>query len=285
MSRPKAQSLMAFSSKTNTANYDLTFHRLNLEVNPEVDYIKGEVTSHYKVTQALSTIVFDLSDALTVTSVTKNGKALAFSQNTNDELIINLEKQYAQGTVDSLTIAYEGVPAKEEQAFTITSHNNVPALYTLSEPYGAKDWWPCKQDINDKIDAVEINITAPSKYVAVANGLETKTHCDTTHKTTTFKHNYPIPSYLIAIAVTNYEVYTHTVGEGDDAFDIVNYVYPESRATAEKNTKVTVDIMNVFQELFEAYPYKDEKYGHAQLIGMVGWNIPLFLLWGISADI
>ena len=29
-------------------------------------------------------------------------------------------------------------------------------------------------------------------------------------KTTHFKHRYPIPAYLIAIAVTNYEVYSHT---------------------------------------------------------------------------
>jgi hypothetical protein len=36
-------------------------------------------------------------------------------------------------------------------------NNGSNTLYTLSEPFGARDWWPCKQDLkNDKIDTIDV---------------------------------------------------------------------------------------------------------------------------------
>jgi aminopeptidase N len=144
----------------------------------------------------------------------------------------------------------------------------------LSEPYGAKGWWPCKQDLNDKIDAIDVFITTPvfnasnEELVAVSNGVEQEQSVDGNFKTTHFKHQYAIPAYLIAIAVTNYEVYSHEVPNNGNPFDIVNYVFPESLAEAQANTPITVDIMNLFTDLFEEYPFANEKYGHAEF----GWG-------------
>jgi aminopeptidase N len=72
----------------------------------------------------------------------------------------------------------------------------------------------------------------------------------------------------VAIAATNYEVYSHTVDNNGSPFDIVNYVYPEDLAYAQARTPVTVDIMNLYSDLFEEYPFANEKYGHAQF----GWG-------------
>src|SRR5690606_1218168 len=116
------------------------------------------------------------------------------------------------GTYQTLEVTYEGVPPFGEQAFTTQMHNGVPVLYTLSEPFGARDWWPCKQDLNDKIDTIDVFITAPSQYVSVSNGVEQSQTVNDGLKTTHFSHNYPIPAYLIAIAVTNYSVFTQTAG-------------------------------------------------------------------------
>jgi len=98
--------------------------------------------------------------------------------------------------------------------------------------------------------------------------LEISQTVEDSDKTTHFKHRHPIPAYLIAFVVTNYEVYSHTVPNNGNPFDIVNYVYPESLVTAQASTEITVDIMDVFINLFEEYPFADEKYGHAQF----GWG-------------
>ena len=135
-------------------------------------------------------------------------------------------------------------------------------------------WWPCKQDLIDKIDSIDVFMTTPrfnasnEEYISVSNGVEQSQITNGSEKTTHFKHRYPIPAYLIAIASTNYQVYSHTVPNNGNPFDIVNYVYPESLGTAQNSTPITVDIMTLFNSLFEEYPFANEKYGHAEF----GWG-------------
>lgn len=266
-----AASKIHFKENPNTSNYDITYHKLEFSVDPAVADIAGKVTTTFTALENLATITFDLDDALVVSSVTQNGNSLSFSQNSADELVIMLQNTLNQGNATSVVIEYNGTPmSKGFDSFTSSTHgpDSTPILSTLSEPYGALDWWPCKQDLNDKIDVIDIYITAPKQYTAVANGLEQSTVISSENKTTHFKHQYPIPAYLIAIAVTNYETYSHTVPNNGNPFPIVNYVYPESLTSAQNSTGITVDIMNHFINLFGNYPFENEKYGHAQF----GWG-------------
>jgi aminopeptidase N len=261
----RAKQLKDFKTNENTASYDLLSQKLELEVDPAVHYIKGKVTTEFRITENTSTITFDLSDKLEVSSVTALNENLSFTQ-TSDELIIIYPKDLCQDATHTVTVAYEGAPKKNAggDGFVTTSHNNTPSLYTLSEPYGSREWWPCKQDLNDKIDHIDVIITAPAAYKAVSNGMVISETQEGALMTTHWQHNYPIPTYLIGIAVTDYEVFSQKVEHNGHSFDIVNYVYPESKKKARKHTKVTVEIMNLFQDLFGDYPYKNEKYGHAE---------------------
>ncbi len=261
----KAVKLQDFQANENTASYDLLSHTLALEVDPAEHYIKGAVTTEFRVLENTDTITFDLSDNLEVSSVTGDQATLQFTHE-NNELSISFTNDLCEAATHTVTIAYEGIPNKNPSGdgFVTTTHNNTPSLYTLSEPYGSRDWWPCKQDLNDKIDQIDVIITAPAAYKAVSNGMVISETQEGAMVTTHWQHNYPIPSYLIGIAVTDYEVFSQTVERNGHSFDIVNYVYPESREKAEEYTKVTVEIMNLFQDMFGDYPYKDEKYGHAE---------------------
>jgi aminopeptidase N len=270
-----AYSVANFRANANTGNYDLTYHRLEFTLDPSIAFISGEVTSYFIAKEDLSQITFDLDDNLTVSQVTQDGNPLSFSQNSDDELIITLPQVQNQGVLDSLTVSYSGNPESSGfGSFEQSTHNGDPIIWTLSEPYGAKAWWPCKQDLIDKIDEIDVYITTPQfnpsneEYIAVSNGLEQSQTVNGMNKTTHYKHQYPIPAYLIAIAVTNYEVYTDEVPNNGDPFDVVNYVFPESLVTAQSSTPFTVDVMDLFINLFEEYPYSDEKYGHAEF----GWG-------------
>lgn len=259
----------------NTANYDVKYHRLDLHVDPAVSQISGEITTYFEANEAMTEITFDLAENMTVTQVLQRGSSLSFVQNTDDELVITLPATQAQGILDSLSVTYSGNPISSGfGSFEQTTHNGDPIMWTLSEPYGAKGWWPCKQDLIDKIDSIDVLVTTPEfnasneSYVVASNGLEISQVVENSEKTTRFKHRHPIPAYLIAFAVTNYEVYSHTVPNNGNPFDIINYVYPESLVTAQTSTEITVDIMDIFTDLFEEYPFSDEKYGHAQF----GWG-------------
>ena len=253
-----------FSATMNTGNYDVKYHKLEFTLNPAVASISGVVTTHFEAKELMTEITFDLASNMTVSQVLQNGASLAFSQNSNDELIITLQQAVAEGNIGIVEITYSGNPVSSGfGSFAQTSHNGDPIIWTLSEPYGAKGWWPCKQDLNDKIETIDVYITTPQfnpdneEYIAVSNGVEQSQTVTGTTKTTHFKHEYPIPAYLIAVAVTNYAVYSHTVPNNGNPFDIVNYVYPENLSTAQASTAVTVPIMNLYSNLFEEYPFVD----------------------------
>lgn len=264
-----AHKIINYKANINTANYDVIYHRFDWVIDPAIAFISGSVTTSFTAKENLTSVTFDLADNMTVSEVTQNGTLIPFSQNTNDELIITLSQTLLLGQSSTVKITYSGNPESSGfGSFEQTTHNGNPIIWTLSEPYEAKGWWPCKQDLNDKIDEIDVYITAPQQYVAVSNGLEQSQTINGNNKTTHFKHQYPIPAYLIAIAVTNYSVYTHEVANNGNPFDIINYVYPENLAYAQANTGITVDIMNLFTDLFEEYPFAEEKYGHAQF----GWG-------------
>lgn len=263
-----ASNLMQFVPNPDTQNYDVTYHKLEFTVDPDVYFISGKVTTTYTALANMNTIYFDMANELTVTSVKQNGVNLTFSENGANELIINFPTTQASGTTGTVEITYSGVPPSNGfNAFTTEVRNNgSKTLFTLSEPFGARDWWPCKQDLNDKINSIDVYITAPSEYVAVSNGVEPEAPVVTgANKTTHFHHGYPIPAYLICMAVTDYTVYNQTAGTAPNTYPIVNYIYPESfNAGVQNQLNQTPLLLNLFSNLFEIYPFHNEKYGHAQ---------------------
>ena len=269
-----AASTMNVQVNPNTQNYDITYHELRFTVDPNntTPYITGAVKTTFTALSNMNTVTFDMATALVVSSVTMNSTNLTFTQ-ANYELVINLPATLAAGNSATVTINYAGSPPQGEGAFTRSTHSGTPVIFTLSEPYGARDWWSCKQDLNDKVNLIDVYITAPSAYSSVANGVQQSVTTVGANKTTYFRHSYPIPAYLVAIAVTNYQVYNQQGGLGTLAspyFPIVNYLYPESYASATSATQLgtTPTIINLFESLLEPYPFRNEKYGHAQF----GWG-------------
>lgn len=263
-----ASSLMNVAVNPDTQNYDVTYHKIELTVNPALvsGQMSGKVTTTFTALGNMTSVVFDFNDNLTVSSVKQGASNLTFSQNA-EELIINLGATQMAGTSATVEITYSGIPESDEDAYVRSTHNGSPIIWTLSEPFGARDWWPCKQDLNDKADSIDIYITAPQQYTAVANGLQMSATTSGTSKTTHFHHGYPIPAYLVAFAVSNYATFTLQAGTAPNTFPIVNYVYPENLSSAQAEIQETVGIMDLFESLFETYPFSNEKYGHCQFGG------------------
>ncbi len=174
-----------------------------------------------------------------------------------------------EGTVvgiDSIKVSYEGVPPENGSgSFTIGEHAGVPILSTFSEPYGAADWWPCSQDLNDKVDSVLLVISVPPGNRAAANGMLISEQHLGDRSVFTWRHRHPIAAYLIGISVTNYAVYSDYVPlENGKNIEILNYVYPETLEQTKTETVRIIRPFQIFNELFGLYPFADERYGHAQ---------------------
>jgi aminopeptidase N len=248
----------------NTANYDVTYHKLELNVDPAVQTISGKVTTNYTALSNINTITFDLVSAMVVSSVKQNNLALSFTQNAN-ELIITFPTTQLNGTSASVEIIYSGTPPNTGHVF-YNYHSGSPVLFTLSESFGDKEWWPCKQDMTDKINSIDLYITAPLQYVSVGNGVETTPQVILgANKTTHFHHNYPIPAYLVSISVTNYSVFNQVGGTAPNTYPIINYVFPENLDLAQTNLAQVPSFLSFYESIIGTYPFSNEKYGNAEV--------------------
>jgi aminopeptidase N len=267
MERRHGEQTISFRSSAFTDNYDLKYHRLEWNINPLHYYISGTVTSYFEPRETgFQEINFDLSSVLEVNEVTWHGQNLSFVLHAEDRLQIFLPQTLPVGQLDSVTVTYEGAPPQTGfGSFSQSTHSGTPIIWTLSEPYGAKDWWPCKQDLNDKIDSIDVIVRTPSPNRVASNGVLIKEQEAGADKIYHWRHRYPIPAYLIAIGVTNYSVYSDFVPvDGQDPIEVLNYVYPEALQNVQPQTSATIGIMQLFNELFGLYPFATEKYGHAQ---------------------
>lgn len=257
-----------FEESQNYLSYDLIYQRMEWFVDPAVRYIGGKVTSHIiSRSDDLTEVEFDLDSLMVVDSVRQGGTAIEYSRNMN-KLVLHLSRPLFNDEMDSVAVFYQGEPASSGfGSFTQSVHgpDNVPVIWTLSEPYGAMEWWPCKQSLADKIDSVDVIVTSPGPYRTASNGILVSEEVSNGFRTMHWKHRYPIVTYLVAIAVTNYVDYSDYLAMEDGRqIEILNFVYPESLELARASTPVTVDIMEIFNELFGEYPFASEKYGHAQ---------------------
>lgn len=254
----------------NSANNrsDIRYCRMHWTVNPAVKYVQGEIMTVFEPLESVSSLEFDFSEALLMDSIGYHGQQLTFSRAGNI-LTVQFPGTLPAFLPDSLTFYYQGAPTSTGfGSFEVNTHEGAPVLWTLSEPYGAMEWWPCKQALNDKIDSIDVFVTNPVGYKAASNGLLQSENITNGWVTAHWKHRFPIPAYLVAIAVTNYEVFTVPVALGLDTTPVINYVYPESLEAAQTGVAENVDVLQLFSQLFGKYPFHTEKYGHAQF----GWG-------------
>ena len=175
----------------------------------------------------------------------------------------------------SFEVNYRGVPGSSGfGSFTFSSHAGKPWVYTLSQPYGAKDWWPCKDHPLDKADSVDIWVTVDStlkvgsngKLVAViSNGDGTKTY--------QWAERYPISTYLVSMAVSDYAEFTNWFKYSPaDSMPVLNYVLPEHLSNALANLPRTVDMLHVYSNLSAFIPSSARNTAMRNSDGAEAWN-------------
>ena len=220
------------------------------------------------LTGSFDEVVMNMSNALDVDSIVYHNNTITYTHAANI-LTANLPASLGTGVYDSIKVYYNGVPASTGfGSFIQDSHNGVPVIWTLSEPYGASDWWPCKNGLTDKADSIDIAVTTPSDYTVASNGLLVAAVPSGPNTTYYWQHRYPVATYLICFAVTNYVRYSHFVPYAGDTLEVVNYIYPEDSLSAVSQTAAIVEMVQLYDTLFGEYPFQNEKYGHAQF----GWG-------------
>ncbi len=253
------------------SKYDVKYYKLDLKVNHTTQTISGNVTCKaVMVDQNVTEIYYDLTNPLVVDSVLVNGSLKSFTRGSN-KLNIALGTTLNQGDVFTSVVYYHGTPGSSGfGSFEFSSQGGNPAIWTLSEPYGAKDWWPAKDTPADKADSADFWITVSTSLIPASNGklMAIVDNGNGTH-TYKWKSSYPIAQYLLSMAITNYAQYTNYYRYSPtDSMPINHFLYPGSLNSNIAQLNKTPGMIEIYADRFGEYPFINEKYGHAQF----GWS-------------
>ncbi len=255
----------------NQRKYDVKYYNLNLTPDPGTSSLKGIAEIRAEVIAPfLSDVELNFVDVMAITDVhnlSSPGTQLNYSRGDNF-LTVSLERTYSQGEEFVISIAYNGRPQDSDQfgwGFGFSEHAGEPMIWSFSQPWGARAWWPCKDVPSDKADSVDIHVTVPNSLIVASNGsLRQKTTLGA--ETTYWWHEkYPIATYLVSLAIYPYEVHydDFLYNENADTMKIHFYNFPGNYDRyAGINGKVK-DMLGFFTDMFGEYPFLDEKYGHA----------------------
>ncbi len=208
-----------------------------------------------------------LDQPMGVTSVVRGTHTLTYSHAAG-LLTIGLDRTFGVGESFEIVVSYNGVP--ESTGFGSIGWNKYwftgqgQMVWTLSEPEGARSWWPCKDTPDDKA-MVEEWWTVPSTWTATGNGAligtETRPGSKKRYK---WRASHPLTTYLVSIAATVYTKITDTYGTlTGGSMPIEHYVYTADATKARESFKPTPAMIRHYAETFGEYPFVEDKYGHS----------------------
>ncbi len=258
---------------------DVTYYALDIRVDgtPQVPKVSGNVLTVARVAAlSTNTVTFDLSSPMIVDSVRVDGVAPASTIRTISTFEVHTARTYLQGETIAVRIYYHGYPIQTgfgSFGAKPLADGVTPWYWTLSEPYGARDWWPCIDHPSDKADSLDVSITCRQPLIGVSQGVLTGTlvNPDTT-RTFQWKHRYPIATYLVSVTISNFNSFTDWYHSAPtDSMPVVNYVTPDIDAknpSYRANAALTPGMLSIYASLFGEYPFVREKYGHVEF----GWS-------------
>jgi aminopeptidase N len=252
---------------SNQTGYDVLHYDIFMRINDTTEWIYGQVGVTAEVVDMfLQVVELDLLGNMTVDSVVTDSSQLSFSH-PGDILSVDLGRAFGPGEQLSFTVFYDGHPTEGGfQGFSFDTRATGKVMSSLSEPYFARSWWPCKDRMDDKADTYSIAIEVDTSFYVASNGtLDSVVQPGGNTHTYYYSVGYPMVTYLFSLAISKYTVWydEYVYNDGADTLPLVHAVYPDWYSYSLPRYGETPNMMAIFEEAFGPYPFRDEKYGHA----------------------
>lgn len=105
-----------------------------------------------------------------------------------------------------------------------------------------------------------------NEVIAVSNGLLVNTIDNGDTKTFQWRHRYPIVTYYVMAAVSNFvhfqDMFNGTSGE---SFPLDYYVFEDDLGISQQGVVDMPEAIQFYSDVFGLYPFRNEKYGMTQL--------------------
>ena len=273
--------MLVFYPTSNMYDYDALYYKIDIEIDMSSETVDGYVEMRCKsLVAGLSYVDMTLTTSLSVTSARLNGTSQTFSHST-EILTVNFDETFDVGEEFTVRIDYNGAPEYSNldgmDFYTIWSRK---VCYTNCEPFGARNWWPCKDFPFDKPDdGADIIITHPTTYGGytmdlISNGLLQSITNNGATTTTHWKENHPITTYLVALVLTDFnQTVQNWEYEPGQFMPVEHNYYPNAPPSASGYStwymvNYTIPSLDALSYYWGRYPFYDEKYGHMHY----GWG-------------
>ncbi len=258
--------------ETDVLHNELTVEITNINTGANSCTLTGQnrMTIQSK-SPSLTTITIRLRNQFTVTSALVNDTIpVSVATLTTTTRTVTLDRAYGMDEVFTLTIAYTGATVSAAfGSIEVRSHSVTAVVSTLSEPYYAYTWWPVKDgdvgvpgDNSDKA-TLDITVTVPYNFSVASNGLlQSVTPLSGNRNQYHWSSVYPIVTYLVSFAATNYNMWTKNYVHPGGTMPVEFFIYPENDTPSNRTAwEQVTDMMAAFRPLFGEYPFINEKYG------------------------
>lgn len=249
--------------------YDVKYLKLDLAIEANNRNINGTALTRAIALQPLDSFICELKNNMIVDSVFINGVKITGFTRSADHVFVPLAPIITAGSTLEALFYYRGLTNTGAVfAGTVTS-NGLMYTASLSESYQAREWFPVKQFLKDKIDSADCWITTSNTNLAGSNGLLVNTvDLPNNKKQFQWKTTYPMSYYMPSFSVGNYmdyKIYAKPLSISPDSILVQNYIVNNSTYfnTNKANIDKTPAFIEKLSELYGLYPFRFEKYGHA----------------------
>jgi len=241
--------------------YDVIHYNLRLQVDTNYGWIAGTVTIVFQVMdQPMDQFVLDFVDQMNCSIITITNPYLdnVDFDHDNDRVTAHLASPIQPWQIGRIEVQFWGRPVPEGlfgYRVGVTDAGK-PVVATVSEPWSARSWWPCKDDVRDKA-TVSTDLTVPPGMTAVSNGI----FFGKQGRTFSWVEVKPIPTYLVSLAVSEYTELQETYDGSAGHIELHHYVFPELADQAEADFAILPDMLDFCGDLFGPYPFLGQPYG------------------------
>jgi aminopeptidase N len=248
--------------------FDVLHYNLSLNVDPEMGWLSGNVVIVFQaLDEPVTHFVLDFVDQMNCASMYLTAPYPAYLDFVHQDgrITAQLTTPIEPWVVGRIEVQFWGQPEPEGlfgYRVGLTDAGK-PIVATVSEPWSARSWWPCKDDPRDKAWVIT-NIMVPPGLTAVSNG----SFQGQEGLVFSWLEWMPIPTYLVSLVVSDYDEIQETYEGSAGQIELHHYVFPELISEAQADFAVLPDMLDFCGDLLGPYPFPGQPYGMA----ICQWN-------------
>jgi aminopeptidase N len=247
---PSPEVIDEYLPKNGNSGYQVSRYELDLEYRVALNRLSGSATITAVTLTELQQLTLDLSNSLTVSKVSVNGKRVDQFSCRGGKLRIRMGSKLPTGAALSIVVRYGGSPRPLRSLWGDVGFEELTdGVLVAGQPNGAASWFPCNDYPSAKA-AFHIQISAESRYRVIANGHLLSRRVRASRTVWTYEQREPTSTYLITLQIGNYEMRQLA----RTPLPIQAAVPERLRRDFDHDFARQPEMMTLFIELFGPYP-------------------------------